>query len=109
MEYNHKADAKRDEYSARSKNFISPKESVGLTGVVEKAIDATIPVIVLDRNVDTKRITQFIGGDNVLIGKTAGEYAVKLARRPRQRSRQRRRDLGRHGHGASARPARRFP
>jgi len=45
--------------------LISPKESAGLTGVVEKAIDAKIPVIVLDRNVDTKRITQFIGGDNV--------------------------------------------
>jgi ribose transport system substrate-binding protein len=58
--------------------LISPKESAGLTGVVEKAIDAKIPVIVLDRNVDTKRITQFIGGDNVLIGKAAGEYAVKL-------------------------------
>jgi ribose transport system substrate-binding protein len=58
--------------------LISPKESAGLTGVVEKAIDAKIPVIVLDRNVDTKRITQFIGGDNKLIGKAAGEYAVKL-------------------------------
>ena len=54
-------------------NDISPKESAGLTGVVEKAIDAKIPVIVLDRNVDTKRITQFIGGDNALIGKAAGE------------------------------------
>src|SRR6202044_118966 len=58
--------------------LISPKESAGLTGVVEKAIDAKIPVIVLDRNVDTKRITQFIGGDNALIGKAPGEYAVKL-------------------------------
>jgi ribose transport system substrate-binding protein len=46
--------------------------------VVEKAIDAKIPVIVLDHNVDTKRITQFIGGDNALIGKAAGEYAVEL-------------------------------
>lgn len=58
--------------------LISPKESAGLTGVVEKAINAKIPVIVLDRNVDTKRITQFIGGDNVAIGKAAGEHAVKL-------------------------------
>jgi ribose transport system substrate-binding protein len=58
--------------------LISPKESAGLTGVVEKAIDARIPVIVLDRNVDTKRISQFIGGDNVAIGKAAGEHAVKL-------------------------------
>ena len=30
--------------------LISPKESAGLTGVVEKAIDANIPVFVLDRN-----------------------------------------------------------
>jgi ribose transport system substrate-binding protein len=58
--------------------LISLKESAGLTGVVEKAIDNKIPVIVLDRNVDTKRITQFIGGDNALIGRAAGEYTVKL-------------------------------
>ena len=58
--------------------LISPKESAGLTGVVEKAFDARIPVIVLDRNVDTKRITQFIGGDNVAIGEAAGDHAVKL-------------------------------
>lgn len=58
--------------------LISPKESAGLTGVVEKAIDAKIPVIVLDRNVDTKRITEFIGGDNAAIGRAAGEHAVKL-------------------------------
>ena len=58
--------------------LISPKESAGLTGVVLKAIDAKIPVIVLDRNVNTDKYAQFIGGDNVLIGQTAGEYAVKL-------------------------------
>jgi ribose transport system substrate-binding protein len=58
--------------------LISPKESAGLTGVVLKAIDAKIPVIVLDRNVNTDKYTQFIGGDNVVIGQTAGEYAVKL-------------------------------
>src|SRR6202048_1967536 len=58
--------------------LISPKESAGLTGVVERESEAKIPVIVLDRNVDTKRITQFIGGDNVAIGRAAGEHAVKL-------------------------------
>jgi ribose transport system substrate-binding protein len=58
--------------------LISPKESAGLTGVVLKAIDQKIPVIVLDRNVDTDKYTQFIGGDNVVIGKAAGEYAVKI-------------------------------
>src|ERR1044071_2295523 len=58
--------------------LISPKESAGLTGVVEQAIDAKIPVIVLDRNVETDRYAQFIGGDNVVIGRAAGEHAVKL-------------------------------
>ncbi|RVA22010.1 sugar ABC transporter substrate-binding protein, partial [Mesorhizobium sp. M7D.F.Ca.US.004.03.1.1] len=58
--------------------LVSPKESAGLTGVVQQAIDAKIPVFVLDRNVDTKDYTQFVGGDNALIGRAAGEYAVEL-------------------------------
>lgn len=58
--------------------FISPKESAGLTGVVEKAFDAKIPVFVLDRTVNGEKYTQFIGGDNVLIGREAGVYMVKL-------------------------------
>ena len=58
--------------------LISPKESAGLTGVVEKAADAKIPVFVLDRNVNTDRYTQFVGGDNKLIGQAAGKYAVQL-------------------------------
>lgn len=57
--------------------LISPKESAGLTPVVLQAIDAKIPVIVLDRNVETDKILQWVGGDNVLIGKAAGEFAVK--------------------------------
>ncbi|WP_225773516.1 substrate-binding domain-containing protein [Inquilinus sp. Marseille-Q2685] len=64
--------------------LISPKESAGLTGVVEKAIDAKIPVFVLDRNVDTDRYTQFIGGDNVVIGKAVGDFVVKALGGPGQ-------------------------
>lgn len=58
--------------------LISPKESAGLTGVVEQATDAGIPVFVLDRNVDTDKYVQWIGGDNVLIGEAAGTYALDL-------------------------------
>ncbi|MGC4024234.1 MAG: substrate-binding domain-containing protein [Mesorhizobium sp.] len=58
--------------------LISPKESAGLTGVVLQAIDAKIPVFVLDRNVETDKYTQFVGGDNKLIGRAAGEYAVEV-------------------------------
>ncbi|MBG6166500.1 ribose transport system substrate-binding protein [Labrenzia sp. EL_13] len=58
--------------------LISPKESAGLTGVVEQATDAGIPVFVLDRNVDTDKFVQWVGGDNVLIGEAAGAYALDL-------------------------------
>lgn len=58
--------------------IISPNEAKPLTAVVKKAYDAGIPVIVLDRRVDGDSFTQFIGGDNKLIGKKAGEYVAKL-------------------------------
>lgn len=58
--------------------LISPKESAGLTGVVEQATAAGIPVFVLDRNVDTDQFVQWVGGDNTLIGVAAGEYALEL-------------------------------
>jgi ribose transport system substrate-binding protein len=58
--------------------LISPKESAGLTGVVEQATDAGIPVFVLDRNVDTDKFVQWGGGDNALIGEAAGAHALKL-------------------------------
>ncbi|MCP4693272.1 MAG: extracellular solute-binding protein, partial [Desulfobacterales bacterium] len=58
--------------------LISPKVAEGLTPVVNKAFDAGIPVFVLDRDLANDRYTQFIGGDNRLIGRTAGGYAVQL-------------------------------
>lgn len=57
--------------------FISPKESAGLTGVVEKATKAGVPVFVLDRNVNGDSFMQYIGGDNVAIGRAAGKYIVQ--------------------------------
>lgn len=58
--------------------LVSPKESAGLTGAVEAATAAGIPVIVLDRGVDTEAYRQFIGSDNTKIGRMAGGYAVDL-------------------------------
>lgn len=57
--------------------IISPKEARPLTGPVAEAVDAGIPVIVLDRKVEGDKYTCFIGADNVLIGRKAGEYLVK--------------------------------
>ncbi len=58
--------------------IISPKESRPLTKPVEEAVDAGIPVIVLDRKVEGDKFTCFIGGDNTKIGKSAGEYVKKI-------------------------------
>ena len=58
--------------------IISPKETRPLTRPVEEAMDAGIPVIVLDRRIDGDKYTCFIGGDNVKIGREAGKYMAKL-------------------------------
>jgi ribose transport system substrate-binding protein len=57
--------------------LISPKVAEGLTPVVNKAFDAGIPVFVLDRDLVNDRYTQFIGSDNMAIGRAAAEYAVQ--------------------------------
>lgn len=58
--------------------LLAPKESAGLSWVVDEAAAAGIPVIVLDRKVDSEKYTQFIGGDNLAIGRLAGEKALAL-------------------------------
>jgi ribose transport system substrate-binding protein len=58
--------------------LLAPKESAGLSWVVEEAAAAGIPVIVLDRKVNTQAYTQFIGGDNLEIGRQAGRTAREL-------------------------------
>lgn len=57
--------------------IISPNEAAPLTDVVAKACKAGVPVIVLDRKVNGDQYTMWIGGDNTLIGKKAGEAVAK--------------------------------
>jgi len=58
--------------------MVSPKESAGLTGAVEQASAAGIPVFVLDRGVATESYAQFVGANNLEIGRMAGQYVVDL-------------------------------
>ena len=58
--------------------IISPKEARPLTRPVEEAMDAGIPVIVLDRKIQGDKYTCYIGGDNVKIGREAGKYMAQL-------------------------------
>ena len=57
--------------------IISPKEAAPLTEPVARAIEAGIPVIVLDRALLGDKFTCFIGADNKKIGKAAGEWLCK--------------------------------
>ncbi len=53
---------------------ISPREAAALTKPVAQAMDAGVPVVVLDRAVLGDRFTCFIGADNRQIGRAAGEW-----------------------------------
>src|SRR5262245_51108373 len=57
--------------------IISPKEAQPLTEPVARAMDAGIPVIVLDRSVLGDKYSCFIGAENKKIGHAAGEWIVK--------------------------------
>lgn len=58
--------------------LVAAKESVGVSESVQRAIDANIPVFVLEREIEVEGYTQFIGNDNVQIGRLAGLYAVEV-------------------------------
>ncbi len=57
--------------------IISPKEAQPLTEPVAKAMEAGIPVIVLDRKLLGDKYTCFIGADNKKIGHAAGDWIVE--------------------------------
>ena len=57
--------------------IISPKEAQPLTAPVKACMDAGIPVIVLDRDLVDDVYTQFIGANNVKIGKAAGQWVAE--------------------------------
>lgn len=58
--------------------IITPKEARPLTRPVEEAMDAGIPVIVLDRKIQGDKYACFIGGDNVKIGREVGKYMAQV-------------------------------
>ena len=54
--------------------LVSPKESIALVPAAQAARAAGIPVVVLDRRLGSDDYSCFIGGDNVAIGRAAGEF-----------------------------------
>jgi ribose transport system substrate-binding protein len=70
--------AQVEEFASAKVNLIiiSPKEAQPLTQPVADAMQAGIPVIVLDRKLLGTNYTCFIGADNRKIGHAAGEWIV---------------------------------
>ena len=56
---------------------LAPNEAIPLTSVVEKAMDAGIPVVLADRKIASKRYTAFVGADNYEVGRDAGIYIAE--------------------------------
>lgn len=58
--------------------IISPNEAAPLTNIVEQVYESGIPVIVIDRRINSDKFTAYIGGDNFTIGKEAAVFANQL-------------------------------
>lgn len=58
--------------------IISPNSADEITPVVEEAYNRGIPVILMERKIDSEKYTAFIGADNYKIGKEAGKYVAYL-------------------------------
>jgi len=58
--------------------IVSPNEADQLTPVVEEIYKKGIPVIVIDRKINSSQYSAFIGADNLVIGREAGYFADEL-------------------------------
>ena len=58
--------------------IVSPNEAIPLTPVIEKAMLEGIPVVLVDRKINSGRYTAFVGADNFQIGKEVGVYTANL-------------------------------
>jgi signal transduction histidine kinase/DNA-binding response OmpR family regulator len=56
--------------------IVSPFESDSIVPVIEKAYEKGIPVIIIDRKVNTSNYSAFLGADNIEVGRIAGKYIV---------------------------------
>lgn len=61
---------------------VSPNEAHAVTPVVERAYHAGIPVVVIDRKIESDLYTAFVGADNVQIGQAMGNYVRSIRQRP---------------------------
>lgn len=60
--------------------IVAPLGSDSIVPVIEKAYKKGIPVIIVDRKVNTSNYTSFLGADNVEVGHIAGKYIVSSSK-----------------------------
>lgn len=58
--------------------IVSPNEAAPLTPIIDSIHKSGIPVITVDRNINSGSYTSFIGADNIEVGKLAGTYAANF-------------------------------
>lgn len=56
--------------------IVSPNEIHPLSSAIEKIHDAGIPVVLVDRGINSQKYTAFIGASNFEVGQNAGRYAI---------------------------------
>ncbi|TDD99356.1 substrate-binding domain-containing protein [Flavobacterium cellulosilyticum] len=60
--------------------IVAPYGSDSIVPVIEKANKKGIPVIIVDRKVNTSNYTAFLGADNIEVGHIAGKYIVSMSK-----------------------------
>lgn len=59
--------------------IVSPIQSVPITPAIDKAMDAGIPTIIIDRKIEGSNYTAYLGADNFEIGANAARYILSGA------------------------------
>lgn len=62
--------------------IVSPLEPNSIVPVIERAYDSGIPVVLIDRKVNTDKFSTFVGGDNLEVGRDVGNYIVSAVNGP---------------------------
>ena len=58
--------------------IVSPNETEPLIPILEKVYDSNIPIVLIDRRINSKKYTAFIGASNYEVGQNAGRFAISL-------------------------------
>ena len=58
--------------------IVSPNEAEPLTELIDSIYNLGIPVIIIDREINSSNFTAYVGAENIDIGREAGKYTAEL-------------------------------